>query len=476
MTIVQLFSILRARWRISVAVFLLVVTAVVGVSLLLPKQYTAVASVVADAKPDPVSALMYPGVVSPGFMATQVDVIRSDRVALRVVRLLKLTENPQIREQWLKESKGEGNLETWLSESFQRNMDVKPSRESSVIEVTYKAPDPRFAAALANAFIQAYIETTLELKVDPAKQYTTFFVTRTKDAREMLEKAQTRLSDFQKDKGIIANDERLDVENTRLNELSSQLVALQAMSAESGSRQVQAAGNSFDRIQEVLSNPLIGGLKSDLARAEVRLQELNAKFGENHPQVQEAKANIAEVKSKVEAETRRVTGGVSVSNTINRQREADVRGSLAAQRSKVLQLKATRDEGSVLLRDVENAQRAYDAVQARFNQTSLESQTTLSNVNFLTQAVPPIRPSSPKTTLNALMAVFIGTLLAVGAGLGMELADRRVRTPQDLLTSLGLPILGVMPKPLGTRQSQTPQALQMRQRILGVLPSRSKGV
>ena len=355
-------------------------------------------------------------------------------------------------------------------------MDVRPSRESSVIEVTYKAPDPRFAAALANAFVQAYIETTLELKVDPAKQYTSFFVTRTKDARELLEKSQARLSDYQKEHGIIASDERLDVENTRLNELSSQLVGLQALASDSSSRQAQATGRLSDRIQEVLTSPLISGLKSDLARAEVRLQELNAKFGDNHPQVQEAKANIAEVKIKVDAETRRVTSGVGVSNNINRQREADVRASLAAQRSKVLQLKATRDEGSVLLRDVENAQRAYDAVQARFNQTSLESQTTLSNVNFLTQAVPPLKPSAPKTTLNALIAVFIGTLLAVGAALGVEIADRRVRTPQDLITSLGLPILGLMPKPLGSRQSKTPQALQMRQRILGILPSSSKGV
>ena len=476
MTIAQLFSILRARWRISVAVFLVVVVAVVGGSLMLPKQYTAVASVVADAKPDPVSALMYPGVVSPGFMATQVDVIRSDRVAVRVVRTLKLSENPQIREQWLQETKGEGNIETWLSESFQKSMDVKPSRESSVIEVTYKAPDPRFAAALANAFVQAYIETTLELKVDPAKQYTTFFVTRAKDAREMLEKSQARLSEYQKEHGIIASDERLDVENSRLNELSSQLVGLQALASDSSSRQAQATGSSSDRIQEVLTSPLIGGLKSDLARAEVRLQELNAKFGENHPQVQEAKANIAEVKNKVEAETRRVTSGVGVSNTINRQREADVRASLAAQCTKVLQLKATRDEGSVLLRDVENAQRAYDAVQARFNQTSLESQTTLSNVNFLTQAVPPLKPSSPKTALNGLIAVFIGTLLAIGAAIGVEVVDRRFRTPQDLVSSLGLPILGVMPKPLGSRQSKTPQALLMRQRILGVLPSGTKSV
>jgi chain length determinant protein EpsF len=476
MTIAQLLSILRARWRVAVGVLLTVVVLVVGVSLLLPKQYTAVASVVVDSKPDPISALISQGAMTPAFMATQVDIIKSDRVALRVVRSLRLAENAQIREQWRSDTGGEGSIETWLSENFQRSMDVKPSRESSVIEVSYKAPDPRFAAGLANAFVQAYIETTLELKVDPAKQYASFFVTRSKDARDVLEKAQSRLSAFQNEHGIIASDERLDVENSRLNELSSQLVMLQALSSESGSRQAQATGASADRMQEVLNSALVSSLKADQARAEVRLQELSARLGENHPQVLEAKANIAETKRRVDAEVRRVTGGVGVSNAINRQREAEVRASLAAQRSKVLQLKATRDEGMVLLRDVENAQRAYDAVQARFNQTSLESQTTLSNVNFLTQAVPPLKHSSPKTTLNALVAVFIGTLLAIGAAIVVEMWDRRVRTPDDVLSSLGLPILGVMPKPLGSRQSNKPHALQMRQRIVGALPSASKGV
>jgi succinoglycan biosynthesis transport protein ExoP len=71
-------------------------------------------------------------------------------------------------------------------------MDVVPSRESSVISISYKAPDPRFAAGLANAFAQAYIDTSLDLRTDPAKLYSTFFETRAKEARESLEKAQSR--------------------------------------------------------------------------------------------------------------------------------------------------------------------------------------------------------------------------------------------------------------------------------------------
>lgn len=471
----QFFSILKARWWVALLVLAVTVAGTVAVSLILPKSYTASASVVVDFKPDPVTAMMYAGAASPAFMATQVDVITSDRVAQRVVRNLKLNQDPQVREQWLEATEGKGSIEVWLGETFQRQLDVKPSRESSVITVSYKAADPQFAAGLANAFVQAYLETTVELRVDPAKQYSSFFDTRAKEARETLEKAQSKLSAYQKEKGIVATDERLDVENARLNELSSQALQLQALASESGSRQAQATGGSSDRIQEVLNNPLVAGLKSDLARAEVRLQELNARLGENHPQVVEAKANINTLRSNVEAETQRVTGGVTVSNNINRQRSADVRAALEAQRAKVLQMKAVRDEGAVLMRDVESAQRAFEQVSQRFNQSSLESQNTQSNVNLLTPATPPMASSSPKVKLNALVAVFLGTLLAVGVAMVWELLDRRVRSAADVTIPLGVPVIGVMPKPTARKFIGNEKPSLAQQRMVGRLAAPRKG-
>ena len=438
------------------------------VSLMLPKQYTATASVVIDFKPDPVTAVMFGGMASPAFMATQVDVIQSDRIALRVVKNLRLAENPQIRQQWSEETNGQGSIETWLADSFKKRMDVLPSKESSVITISYKAPDPRFAAALANAFVQAYVETSLELRVDPAKVYSSFFDTRAKEARDALEKAQTRLSEYQRSNSIIASDERLDVENARLNELSSQLVAIQALAAESSSRQTQANSAVGDRMQEVLNNPLIAGIKSDMSRGEARLQELNTKLGDSHPQVVEAKANLAELKARLEIETRKVTGGVTISNTINRQREADVRAALEAQRAKLLRLKSTRDEGMVLAKDVDNAQRAYDAVTLRLNQTSLESLTTQSNVNVLTQAVPPLEPSSPKVVLNTLLSFFVGLLLAMGLAMLLETRDRRVRSVEDIHATLHLPVLGVLPKP-GSKRLLRKADSEMQRRLMAPL-------
>lgn len=476
MTFGQFLSILQARKWAALLVFFLVVATTVVVSLLLPKQYDAAASVVVDIKPDPVSAMAFQGMAMPGFMATQVDILTSDRVALRVIRDLKLADNPSLREQWLTEGDGKGTFEQWLIEILKKYLDVKPSRESNVIEISYRSPDPRFAAGLANAFAQAFIATALELRVDPAKQYSTFFVGQSKDSRTALEEAQARLSAFQRDKGIIAADERLDVENARLAELSSQLVQLQAVSSESGSRQQLAQGAQGDRMQEVLNNPLIGGLKADLTRNEARLQELNSKFGENHPQVVEAKANITELRTRIDAEIRKVTGGVTVTNTINKQREAQVKRELEAQRSKLLQLKAVRDQGQVLVREVENAQRSYDNVMTRLNQTAMESQANQSYVNLLTTAQPPAEHASPKLLLNILLSVFLGTLLAVGVALLLELSNRRVRAPEDIIVALGLPVLGVLPKPNAKRFVSGKHALALQQRVIGLpAPQASNG-
>jgi succinoglycan biosynthesis transport protein ExoP len=447
MTLTEFLSILRARKWIALFVLLLTVGIAVGVSLVLPKQYTAEASVVVDLNRDPMGPAGYQALALPAFVATQVDVLLSDRVVQRAVRALRLAGQPKVREAWLKATQGEGLIEDWIGESVMRSIDVKPSRESGVITVKYTAGDAIFAAQAANAVVQAYLDTILELRVDPAKQYSAFFDSRAKELRGNLERAQARLSAFQREKGIIATDERLDFETQQLNQIAAQVTMLQAMSAESTSRQAQALGGSGDRLQEVVNNPTLAVLRADLTRAEARLQELNSRLGDNHPQVVEAKANISALRSRVDVETRRVTGSVGVTNNINRAKEAEIRAAFEAQRAKVLRMKAVRDEGAVMYRDVENARQAYDAVLARLNQTNLESQATQSNVIQLTQASPPRLPSSPKFLLNTVLALMVGSLLAIGAAVTLELSDRRVRTVEEIAHLLGLPAIGVLPKP-----------------------------
>lgn len=476
MNFVQFLAILRARYKMALVVLAATVLPAIVLSFALPKTYTAVASVVVDTtRPDPLAAVLYSGGLNPGVIATQMDIVQSDRVAFKVVRNLKLTENAGLREQWQNETNGEGTMEQWLATVFQKQMDVKPSRESNVISVTYKAPDPRFAAALANAFVQAYLETNIEMRVEPARMYSSFFDQRAKEARDALEKAQSRLSDFQQQKGIIASDERLDVENARLNELSTQYVGLQSLASDSGSRQTAARAGA-DRMQEVLANPLVAGLKADQARLEARLQELSSRLGDKNPQVIETRANLAELKSRIDAETAKVAGSLGIANNINRQRAGETKAELEAQRAKVLQMKAVRDDGAVLMRDVDNAQRTYDQIMQRLNQTTLESLATQSNVSVLSQAVAPVEPTWPKPLLVTALALFLGGLLGIGVVVARELFDRRVRSIDDVAQAVALPVIGVLPSPNARRLfGKATKANLMQQRLMGHLTDAGKG-
>ena len=445
MTLSQIFIVLRARWRLALTIMLSVIAAVAAFTFLRTPLYTGTAAVVLDVKsPDPIAGMVLPGMNVAGYMATQLNVIQSERVALRVIDSLKLDKDPLMKAQWQEATDGVGDFRSWISDRLLLKLDVTPARDSNVISVAFTSPDPARAAAVANAWVKSFIDTTVDLRVEPAKQYNSFFDARGKQLREDLESAQSKLSAFFKERGIVANDERLDVENLRYAELSTQLVALQGLASESASRKNQSAANG-ERMQEVLNNPLVVALSTELAKQEAKLTELNSRLGNNNPQVIDLKAHVSELRGGLSTEKKRVSSSLTVNDDVNESRMGQLRGQLDEQRNKLLQLKGQRDEAAVLQRDVENARRAYDAMLQRSSQTSIESQTTQTNVSVLKSATLPALPSSPKVFLNMAVAVFIGMLLAIAGTLLRETRDRRLRTDLDVVTSLRQPLLGVLP-------------------------------
>lgn len=214
------------------------------------------------------------------------------------------------------------------------------------------------------------------MKVEPARQYARWFEEQGNALRDNLERAQNRLSEYQQKKGIVVNDERLDNETATLNELSTQLTIVQGQIADAGSK--QRSGSAGDTLPEVVQNPLIRNLKAEIARLEGK--ELSGNLGRNHPQYQRAESEIASLKQKLETETRKITSGFSTSRVVGKDKEAELRSAIEAQRRKILELKSQRADLAVLTNDVEAARKAFDAVSQRFTQTSLESQSTQANV------------------------------------------------------------------------------------------------
>jgi chain length determinant protein tyrosine kinase EpsG len=449
MTLQQFLNILWARWFTVALLFLLTVGAAVGVSLLLPRKYTASAQVLVDVKsPDPVLGIMLPAQMLPGYMATQVDIVSSPKVALMVVDRLRLAENPVAVTQWQAETGGQGSIRHHYAGALIKNLDVKPSRESSVMNIAYSGTDPQFAAVVANAFVRAYIDANVEIKVEPAKLTRGFFDEQAQAVRERLEDAQKRLTAYQREKGITSADERLDVENARLAELSSQLTVVQAQLVESAKRQQLAMDALRDgqasNVQEVLASPLVQQLKMDLARLEGKMNEQASSLGPNHPTLMKMRDEATSLKNRVAVETATIATSLGNQNQVVVKREQELRAALDKQRARVLQIKQVRDELAVLQREAEAAQRAFETIAQRLTQTSLESQSNQGNVVLLNPAVAPLEPSSPRLLLNSAMGTFLGTLLGVGGALGLELRRRRVRSADDLAQATELPVLGTI--------------------------------
>ena len=444
MNLTQFLLILKARAKIVLAVIGLVILTTLVINLLLPKIYKATASLVLNYKGvDPVTGLTLPAQLMPGYMATQIDIITSRNVAFKVVEQLKFADNPAAKKQFTEATGGKGDIRTWFADKLLQGLEAKPSRESSVIEISFSGTDPDFSAALANAFAEAYQQTNIQLKAEPAQKASEFLGEKTKLLRANLEEANARMSIYQQEKGLTSVMGNLDVESARLNELSSQLVAAQSQSFDSTSRKQRTQG-SGDESPDLAANPIVQNLKIAITQAESKFSELSQRLGSSHPQYQSAQAELNKLKSQLQEQTRRATTTIGGTARINQQLESELRAAVVAQKARVLELNRSRDELSVLQRDVENAQHAVDSASQRFTQTAIEGSVNQADIAILNPAVPPLNRASPRILFNLILATFLGTLLGVAAGLLTEMNDRRVRSREDVSDLLALPVLAII--------------------------------
>jgi chain length determinant protein EpsF len=456
MSIKQFLRIVWARKWFVLALVILVAAAGTATTLLLPKQYTADTAMIVEMRVDPVLGALAPSLAAPSYMATQIDIIRSERVAGRVVKMLGVERSPSAVAQWRDATNAKIPLERYFANLLQRGLQVEPSRGSNVINVSFSAGDPIFAQAAANAFAQAYMDVSVELRVAPARQSAAFLDEQTKVLRNNLETAQARLSKIQQEKGILVSDEKFDQENARYVALSTQLNTAQAELVETGTR---LRNSGRETSPDILFNPAIQSFKGQLATAETKLSEVSAIVGKNHPARIQLEAQISEIKQQLAAETRRVAGGTSVINRSTTQKLAELKAQVEEQKKKLMALRADRDQVAFVIRDVDTAQRAYELVSTRVGQFTLESQNNQANTRLLSPAVEPLEPSRPKMLVGILGSILGGIVVGMLGALGWELLDRRVRDPEDLMVIAGVPVIGVL-RPEGSKRPVFRRLLQ----------------
>ncbi len=239
MNIKFLWVVFKARFWLIFFTLLLTVVSAALITEFQPRQYTSSASLVLNFnEASPFEQAGVPAQLSSSYMATQLDIIQSQNVALKVVRSMRMAENPAIREGFISATGGVGSIEDWLADTISKYLIVEPASTSRVVSIGYQSTDPEVAAATANAFAKAYIATTLELSMEPAARSAEWFDEQLKVLRKRLEDAQARLTNAQQEQGIVAIDERLDTETSRLNELAKNYVEAQSETYDVKSRQL----------------------------------------------------------------------------------------------------------------------------------------------------------------------------------------------------------------------------------------------
>jgi polysaccharide biosynthesis transport protein len=464
MKLSQLFRIILARKRLVFTVVLLFVCAAGLLSVLMPRTYMATSQVITGYRStDPVTGQIAPQLQMQSYLATQVGIITSRNVALKIVDALKLTEVEKFQQAYQKARQSKGDIRDWIAARLLKKVDAAPLKDGGLIQIDFKWDDPDFAARIANAFAHQYRQASIQIRTDPLDEVGGYFDRQLKELRANLATAQGRMSHYQQEKGIVSVDQRLDHETLRLNEISSQLVAVQGQLMEAIYRQRQAEGTIVGNSPDVVSNQLIQNLKASLALAEAKFAQVATQYTPNHPTYIGAKAELDHLRLELQRNTTITANSVANSATILKQRERELRESLQAQKQRVLQLNTQRDQLAILAREVESAQRAYDTTMTRASQINLEGRANQTDVSMLSEAVAPAEPTSPKLGLNLLLSLILGTMAGAGAAIVAEMRNRKVRHASDLIDVLHAPVIGVM-------EWSAPKIEQRRSRLLKLIP------
>ncbi|HEY7599796.1 MAG TPA: Wzz/FepE/Etk N-terminal domain-containing protein, partial [Candidatus Limnocylindrales bacterium] len=220
MDVSQFLLALRARRKAFLLVLVATIVMAIGVALVVPKKYVGTATLLVDSRDEqaltPARVLTFRDRAS--YIGTQIELIQSGRVAQQVVRDLKLNQNPELRAAFEEDTGGVGSIDAWIAEILLAKLKVTSS-VSNLITVEYSSNDPKRSADVANAFAKAYLATALDLRTQPQREAAEWFEDQLKGMKARVTEAQGKLTDYQRQKGLITADDRVDIDAARLGEL-----------------------------------------------------------------------------------------------------------------------------------------------------------------------------------------------------------------------------------------------------------------
>ena len=455
------WRIIRIRKTIILAVFFLVVITATLVTFILPESFSSTARIRVERDTADIPGLgndrqYLPMSYDPYFIQTEFEVIQSEVVLGKVISDLNLNQ------EWAAKYGGGERLKTSdTMEILKHNLELRPVRNTSIIEIRVLSEKPDEAAKIANAIAETYHTHRLNQNRDQTKNGIKALKEQWKDQIEEVEEAQTNVDRLRTELKISDPDPMstsptptLSVEAIR--QLTTQLIALEAdqVRMESQLTNLLALNPTEQRqaIQTALGLPdgELSNLLNEYDLAQQRLLSLAKDYTPDHALYKNAQQMADDLDLKIKARVKGILLGLQ--NRVDSGRAA------------IDELKSKLDEAKTVdLRTAEESRPYYTAKQRlaeklqfrmilalKISQEETElSLPRTSMVEILDHAEKADRPERPKKALNIALGIVIGLIVGVGLAFFIEYLDTSVKTIDDVERTLQAPVLGVIPQNVG---------------------------
>jgi succinoglycan biosynthesis transport protein ExoP len=336
-------------------------------------------------------------------------------------------------------------------DAFLENVSAQTVEMSRVIQVEFTSTDPGKAALIANALADAYINQQLQAQYEAIRRTMSWLTDRVDALRKEVRDADQAVEKFRTESGLLqgARGERLS--DQQISELSSQLMLARSRRAESEARLSQmrslARSDAMASLAEVVNSPLISTLITQETEVKRKIAQLSEEYGSRHPLLINAKAELQDLRAKIDLEVKRIVQSLQNEISVASAREQSLQRSLDQFGSRLS--KSNSDEVTLraLERDADAARSTLETFLQQAHQ--LNAQDTLRaqqpDVTLISYAPVPSEPSFPKRKLLVALAVVVSGLIAIVLVLVIEQLDVGFRSSEQLEQAFGIPVLGSIP-------------------------------
>lgn len=435
--------------------------------LITPKKYQASTTIQIERKmASVVSAESLMSVESyadaQSFYPTQYKLLESRGLAERVVQDLRLADDPIFNPKRGELAAG-GEPEEISVDDDERavgdlakrlldRLNVKPVRNTRLVEIAYRAPKPELAARVANGVAQAYIDWGIELRSATVGRASGFLSSQIEELKQEIQDKESELQAYSRSTDIVALDPNSNVVMQRLEALNRDYTAAMSTRIEKEAEYYSLVNAPKDTVADTFSAGLVPQLRRELLLLQQEYAKNLNTYKPEWPAMQELKANIEKSRQNLDETVDQMVDEARKSANTDYQtalrRERSLRDELATQKANAMQLNSAAVEYRNLQVEVSTRRQLLDDLLRKQSETGVAGRlqgTGSSNVVIVDRALVPKSAFRPSLKRNIALGLVLGLMLGIGAVLGVELLDRSLHTPDDIERVLGLPVLGVIP-------------------------------